>query len=124
MYTPKTQITYSIGLARYEGEFRNYITSEACLIAGGCSVLGGTGHWVKGAENKQDVYYASVDTEGMFRVEILVEGHKAAQALAHMKAAICYAAKEWDVDTDWIHVTSQFVQSHHFSVAEDNFRRG
>ncbi len=123
MYEPKTLLTYSIGLDRYHKDFRNYITAEACLIAGGCSVIGGTGHWVEGANEKQAEYYAPVLTEQLFRVEILVESNKAQWALTQMEAAVCYAAQKWEVDIDWVHVTTQWVQSHHFSVAEDNFRR-
>jgi len=114
-----TLLTYYIGMSRRRPEFWDYVTKEACLVAGGCTVNSAEGHWVVGAHETQEMYHGCTERELSMQIEIVVPADDANRVRQHMKYAIIYAATEYDVDIDWVHVTSQIVNTHHFSIAED-----
>lgn len=100
-------------------DFRKYVIDEALLIAGGCTVLFGQGWWIHGADVKQDMYHGEKEESLVFILEVVSEHKDAAHFLRHMKHAITYAATEYHVDIDWVHVTTSWTQLNNFSVAED-----
>ncbi len=122
----RTLLTYCIGMPNCLGmssvnhEFLKYVAAEACLIAGGCTTGYFNGYWVVGAEHSQEMYHGCTEQELSLKIEVLVDIDKADRVLAHMKAAIIFAAKEYDLDTDWVQVTEQEVNARYFSIAEDS----
>jgi len=117
-----TQMQYCIGMANADMDFRTRIVEEACLVAGGCTAVHANGYWVVGAEVEQAIYHGHTQSEFCLILNVLVPNNKAEQTRQHMKYAIIDAARDLLVDIDWVHVTSQWVMTHHFSIADDDRR--
>lgn len=100
-------------------EFKHYIIGEALLIAGGCTIHFGQGYWIAGADVKQEMYHGETERDLIFVLEIICETGLAARTLNHMKAAIVFAAKEYNMDINWVHVTASPIQLCNFSITED-----
>ena len=101
--------------------FLDYVVKETCMMAGGCTVLNGHGYWVKGAEIGKTVYDIEDNllNEKAVVIEVVVDSADSARVMKHICNAVIWASKEYAIDMDWVHVTTQWVQTHHFSIAED-----
>lgn len=96
------------------------IVKAACFIAGGCTLLDGKGYWVLGAEKTQEVYLnENIVEERAVVIEIVVSSHKVPTTIKHLKRSIVSVAQRYSIDMDWVHITTSWVQTHHFSIAED-----
>ena len=103
--------------------FKRKITEMVCFHSGGCTVMGGIGHWVQGAEvNSDSGYDGQVIGEGAFILSVTVLHGTADMHYNRIKQSICTWAAHYSIPTNWVHVERQDVKTMHFSVDEERMK--
>ena len=112
----RAQFDIYIGLPCPSWEFEEPLIKEVNAVAGGCTVQRSIGYWIDGAINEQLRYSGPTEEEFCFHLSFSVPLHKQVSAFASVKAAIWQLARRYGIETDWVHVTRQEVDTMHFSV--------
>ena len=69
-----------------------------------------------GAEHAS-TFSGKLEQEYCFELELTCGPRKSDRALESVKAAIANSRLNWDVDTNWIHVTEIVVAGRHVNIA-------
>lgn len=104
--------------SRHES-FKRAVVRDACDMIGGCSTREDHGYWVPGAEIIQDRYNGSEVPEEAWTIEMCVSLADYDSVYRRMKSSIVDAACRFDVETNWVHVTSEAVFTKHFSIDKE-----
>lgn len=114
----KTRLTFYIGLKEPSWHFEEPVIKEACRLAGGCTVAREIGYWIEGADVPQFRYAGPVEDEYCFSLTMTMPTHTAQRVYECLRSAICQEARAKGIDTNWVHVEEEKVQTRHFSIKE------
>ena len=124
-----TMLTYCLGFEHCTGmQMREDIIDQANFLAGGCTVTFSDGYWMDGAQDTKQVYHGKALTELCMKIEMLVPTDRLEFVMKWMRRGIIVALRcdhedshenQKQVDMDWVQVTTQRVDTHHFAPTED-----
>lgn len=116
MTIKRINLSFYMGSEYRHASFEDEIASEACRLAGGCTVSNHTGYWNKGAESPQFVYEGEKEIEYCLKIELLVFEHSVDRIYSYMRASIAQAARRYIPSMRWVHVTRCPVDALHFDI--------
>lgn len=114
----RVNLTFCISLDDTHRDFQEAVISEACHLAGGCTVTYGQGYWIEGAEQPQFTYDGHVEAECVVRIEMLLYEHAEMRVYESMRSCIAGIARRFNVPINWVHVVRVQVKAMHFNVDE------
>lgn len=116
----QVKLTFQIGfLDIHPDNSRMFATDVAralSWVCGGCTMRESTGWWMEDGASHADTFSGALQRETCLEFELTCEMHKEQLAYLDAQRAICKAAKQWRIETDWVHVSRVEIQGLHFSV--------
>lgn len=121
----RTQVkfVFQIGYAEQNTAFEVDVIETATELCGGCTTAAKTGWWRDDGASHAATFTGRLDFEHCFELELTCEAHKAEAVYDAMTLGIADAARAYDVETNWVHVSEIAMTGRHFSVEAINAAR-
>ncbi len=122
------RLSYTVGLPQFRpnttedqdiATFKRRVAETACWLVGGCTTRSDIGFWVCGAEQEQSHYTGAMSPEEAWTIEVCVDYQNFEWVHERMRMSIVDNAVQFEVATNWVHVTSEPVNIAHFSIDEE-----